>query len=87
MTNTLKDHSEAAAVFLEDKKRARWHDETLWFVRAKRDKAAHKIPDWEALRETASKIKEHTLSNLDEYLIQSYKDWRRFLKKLSPMQV
>jgi L-lactate dehydrogenase complex protein LldF len=64
------NHSEAASAFLEDKERARWHDETLWFVRAKRDKAAHTIDEWEALRETASKIKEHTLSNLDEYLLQ-----------------
>lgn len=65
-----KIHSEAAAEFLKDKQRARWHDETLWFVRAKRDKAAHAIDEWEGLREAASQIKEHTLSRLDEYLIQ-----------------
>jgi L-lactate dehydrogenase complex protein LldF len=65
-----KTHSEAAAAFLKDKQRARWHDETLWFVRAKRDKAAHAIDEWEQLRETASKIKEHTLSKLDVYLLQ-----------------
>ena len=70
MKTTHLEHSEAADIFLADKKRARWHDETLWFVRAKRDKAAHTLPDWEALRESASKIKEHTLSMLDEYLIR-----------------
>ncbi|HET7897411.1 MAG TPA: LutB/LldF family L-lactate oxidation iron-sulfur protein, partial [Flavisolibacter sp.] len=64
------DHSEAAAEFLKDRERARWHDETLWFVRSKRDKAAHNISEWEALRNAASQIKEHTLSNLDEYLLQ-----------------
>ena len=68
--NSEKKHSEAATAFLADKQRARWHDETLWFVRAKRDKAAHAIDEWEALRETASQIKEHTLSKLDEYLLQ-----------------
>src|SRR5215203_349771 len=66
--NKAKDHSGAAAAFLKDGERARWHDETLWFVREKRDKAAHTIPDWEALREAASQIKAHTLSRLDEYL-------------------
>jgi L-lactate dehydrogenase complex protein LldF len=64
------NHSKAAGTFLANKKRARWHDETLWFVRSKRDKAAHTINDWEALRDAASKIKEHTLSNLDNYLLQ-----------------
>jgi len=68
MSKRVIDHSEEATAFLKDEKRAAWHDETLWFVRAKRDKAANKIPDWEALRETASKIKEHTLSNLDVLL-------------------
>jgi L-lactate dehydrogenase complex protein LldF len=48
MNTTVTEHSEAAASFLEDKQRARWHDETLWFVRAKRDRAAHSIPEWEA---------------------------------------
>ena len=68
--NDHQTHSENATEFLEDRDRARWHDETLWFVRAKRDKAAHNLPEWEALREAASKIKEHTLSKLDDYLIQ-----------------
>ena len=68
--NNEKDHSTAASEFLKDPKRARWHDETLWFVREKRDKAAHTIPDWENLREAASQIKAHTLSKLDDYLIQ-----------------
>lgn len=70
MSKLVIDHSEEAAAFLKDEKRAAWHDETLWFVRAKRDKAVNKLPDWEELRETASKIKEHTLSNLDEYLLE-----------------
>src|SRR5688572_18663056 len=68
--SNIKDHSTAAAEFLKDGQRARWHDETLWFVREKRDKAAHTIPDWENLREAASQIKAHTLSKLDDYLLE-----------------
>jgi L-lactate dehydrogenase complex protein LldF len=45
-----------------------WHDETLWWVRQKRDKAVFNIPEWEQLRETASQIKNNVLSELSEYL-------------------
>lgn len=69
-TNKVPDHSTAAAEFLKDQQRARWHDETLWFIRSKRDKIAQRVPDWELLRDTASGIKDHTLSNLDEYLME-----------------
>jgi L-lactate dehydrogenase complex protein LldF len=62
------DHAERAKVFNEDENRVDWHDETLWFVRQKRDKAAHNLPEWEDLREAASQIKNHTLSNLHDYL-------------------
>jgi L-lactate dehydrogenase complex protein LldF len=66
--NDSHTHNQNSEEFLADRERARWHDETLWFVRSKRDKAAHNVPEWEALREAASKIKEHTLSKLDDYL-------------------
>jgi L-lactate dehydrogenase complex protein LldF len=68
-TSTLK-HAEAAEQFIKDEARTNWHDETLWFVRQKRDKAAHGLPEWEQLREWASQIKNHTLSDLDNYLKQ-----------------
>lgn len=64
------EHAKAAAAFIADEPRTDWHDETLWFVRKKRDKAAHGLPEWEQLREWASQIKNHTLSNLDKYLLQ-----------------
>jgi L-lactate dehydrogenase complex protein LldF len=57
-------------LFVADDKRAHWHDGALWFVRAKRDRAAQALPEWERLRETASQIKLHTLSRLAEYLEQ-----------------
>jgi len=36
----------------------------------KRDKAAFQIPEWELLRETASKIKNNVLSNIHKYLVE-----------------
>jgi L-lactate dehydrogenase complex protein LldF len=65
-----KDHAALAADFNRDEDRVDWHDETLWWVRQKRDKAAHLVPDWEQLRELASGIKENVLSRLSEYLTQ-----------------
>ena len=61
-------HAAAATAFLEDAERAGWHDRALWFVRQRRDAAAHAVPDWEALRELAAGIKRHTISNLSRYL-------------------
>ncbi|MEC5166230.1 L-lactate dehydrogenase complex protein LldF [Flavobacterium sp. PL11] len=63
-------HAELAEKFNADEPRTDWHDETLWFVREKRDKAAHGLPEWEDLREWASQIKNHTLSNLSNYLTE-----------------
>jgi L-lactate dehydrogenase complex protein LldF len=61
-------HADAAEVFISDEPRTDWHDETLWFVRSKRDRASVQVPEWEELRELASGIKDHSLSNLDLYL-------------------
>lgn len=63
-----KKHPELSDIFNKDEKRVDWHDDTLWFIRAKRDKAAHNINDWELLRETASQIKHNVLGNLSGYL-------------------
>lgn len=62
------NHATAAHEFLRDPQRAAWHDQTLWMVRAKRDRMAARVPEWEELREAASQIKEHTLSRLADYL-------------------
>jgi L-lactate dehydrogenase complex protein LldF len=64
------DHAANAAAFTADAARTTWHDEALWFVREKRDRAAGSVPEWEALRERASAIKEHALTHLDEHLVQ-----------------
>ncbi len=63
-------HPERASQFIALDGRAHWHDQALWFVRSKRDRVAATIPEWETLRETASTIKQHTLSRLSEYLEQ-----------------
>ncbi len=70
MKENVIAHSKAAATFNKDGARVDWHDDTLWFVREKRDKAAHQIDDWEALRNTASKIKENVLANIHDYLVE-----------------
>jgi L-lactate dehydrogenase complex protein LldF len=70
MQTNSKPHAERAEVFNRDEARVNWHDETLWWIRQKRDKAAQQIPEWEALRETASAIKRNVLSNLHTYLEQ-----------------
>lgn len=61
-------HPENAAKFLKDSQKAKWHDETLWFVRDKRDKVSKGIPEWEQLRDLASRIKDNVLANLADYL-------------------
>ena len=70
MKETSHDHAALSDVFNKDEPRVNWHDETLWFVRSKRDKAVNTIPEWELLRETASQIKHNVLSNLSAYLEQ-----------------
>ena len=64
------NHAKAAEAFIKDKERTEWHDETLWFVRDKRDVSSKTIPEWEVLRNLASQIKENVLSELDNYLIE-----------------
>jgi L-lactate dehydrogenase complex protein LldF len=68
------DHAANSAEFNKDVDRVDWHDETLWFIRQKRDKSSKQIPEWEALREAASQIKNHTLSNLYQYLLDFEKN-------------
>lgn len=70
MHTETKDHAALADVFNKDEARVDWHDETLWWIRQKRDKAVNHLPEWELLRETASQIKDNVLSNLAGYLTQ-----------------
>src|SRR5882757_4249723 len=70
MNEQSKDHASLATAFNKDEPRVDWHDQTLWFIREKRDKAAQRVPEWEWLRDTASGIKDNVLSNLSGYLTQ-----------------
>lgn len=74
MSSTNAKHPELATAFNKDEARVDWHDETLWWIRQKRDKAAWTIPEWEHLRETASAIKNNVLSNLHDYLLEFEKN-------------
>ncbi len=61
-------HSKKAERFLQNPTKISRHDETFWKLRKGRDQMAANLPEWEALRHRASKIKEHTLSHLAHYL-------------------
>jgi L-lactate dehydrogenase complex protein LldF len=59
----------AAELFiLQDQVHEPMHDRFLWEAIQRRDREARGVPEWEQLRELASKIKEHTLTHLDQYL-------------------
>lgn len=58
------------AEFIKKREHRETHDRCLWEARMRRDKVAQTIPEWEEMRELASQIKRHTLSNLDNYLEQ-----------------
>src|SRR5215813_4131024 len=64
----MNAHARAAERLVRDDARLHWHDAAVWNVRAKRDRAARAVPDWETLRDAASRIKLHTLSRLPESL-------------------
>lgn len=74
----MTGHPTRAAEFIALPQRAAWHDQSLWFVRSKRDKAVRALPEWESLRETAAAIKAHTVANLADYL----EEFERNAKKL-----
>ncbi|GAB3896374.1 lactate utilization protein B [Spirosoma agri] len=77
MNTASPKHAKNAEAFLRDEENTDWHNETLWFVRSKRDRAAQSLPEWEELREQASQIKAHALSKLDDYLIQLEENARK----------
>src|SRR3984957_10886907 len=58
----------AALFILQDRVHEPMHDRFLWATMMRRDEQAAAISEWEELRELASKIKEHTLTHLDQYL-------------------
>jgi L-lactate dehydrogenase complex protein LldF len=70
----MNTHSASALRFLENESRVNWHDETLWWIRQKRDKVASEVKDWEKLREVASNIKDQALGDLDHYLLEFEKN-------------
>ncbi len=67
-------HSKAAETFLKNRSLAAWHDETLWMVRAKRDKMSKSVPEWEHLRDMACAIKMYSNSHLDQLLVEFEKN-------------
>ena len=60
--------AKASLFILQDEVHEPMHDRFLWATMQRRDAEAAEVPEWEELRELASKIKEHTLTHLDRYL-------------------
>ncbi len=65
---SVVDQAENAAEFISDRTHEQHLDQLLWMLRTRRDEAASRVQEWEQLRDLASQIKEHTLSNLAHYL-------------------
>ena len=63
-------HAKNAAAFNKNPEKVTRHDKTFWKVRMDHDAAAAQLPEWEALRDLASKIKKHTITHLPHYLEQ-----------------
>src|SRR5712672_4873003 len=66
--NRVDPAAEAALFIIQDQIHEPMHDRFLWATMQRRHAEAAAIPEWEELREIASKIKEHTLTHLDHYL-------------------
>jgi len=66
-------HAHKAAGFAADEARVDWHSAALLALRDKRDRQAKALPEWEQMRETASRMKLHVLSHLPE-LLQRFAD-------------
>ncbi len=63
-------HARKVEAFTADEARVDWHSAALLALRDKRDRQAKSIPEWEQMRETASRMKLHVLSHLPELLRQ-----------------
>lgn len=61
-------HAKRANEFVKNTANVDRHDATFWSVRVRRDSMAHGLPEWEDLREAASRIKKHTVTHLADYL-------------------
>jgi len=68
ITAGMHEHPRKAAAFVANDARLHWHDQAVWFIRAKRDAVSSTIPEWEQLRSLGDQIKKHTLSRLADYL-------------------
>lgn len=67
--NRMK-HAEAADRYIHHSPSPKAQHNAGIHLRQKRDRAVNEVPEFEQLREKASRIKKHTLTHLDQYLEQ-----------------
>jgi len=65
-------HYKLASEFYKEK--GKKHNDSLWAIRQKRDKAIKEVKEWEELREKASKIKDNVIDNLQGYIDEFIKN-------------
>ena len=87
MTLEQNSHPARAAAFMADDERSRFHDRALWEIRRRRDRRAQALPEWEALRGLASRIKAHTLSRLPDYLIEFEQNAQRLYQQAAMQEL
>jgi L-lactate dehydrogenase complex protein LldF len=63
-------HSNSASKFLKNPDKAKKIDNSIWFIKQARDNNINSNEVFQDLRTAASNIKNKTLANLDEYLLQ-----------------
>ena len=68
-------HYELASKFYQQK--GKKHNDSLWAIRQKRDKAIKEISEWEDLRNQASEIKENVINNLQNYIDEFIKNAKK----------
>jgi len=68
-------HAQLAGKFYRN--RGVWHDQNLWEIRKKRDRAIKMVPEWEELRQKASAIKNRVVEKLPQLLEEFRKNARK----------
>lgn len=67
-------HAKAAEQYIHESRSPKAQHNAGIHLRQKRDRAVQEVPEFEQLRNQASQIKKHTLTHLDQYLVEFEKN-------------